>query len=115
MPPGDLYVFVAVRPHSVFEREGSDIYCEVPIEFTEAALGAEVEVPTLGSRASLRIPEGTQTSTVFRLRAKGLPEYGGREKGDQLVRVIVRTPTKLTDRQRKILSELRKEERPARR
>jgi len=115
LPPGDLYVYVVVRPHNIFEREGSDITCEAPVEFAEAALGAEIEVPTLGSRASFRIPEGTQTGTVFRLRGKGLPEYGGQERGDQLVRVIVRTPTRLTERQRRILSELRKEERSARR
>jgi molecular chaperone DnaJ len=108
--PSDLYVFVMVRPHSVFGRDGSNIHCEIPVGVAEAALGAEIEVPTLGGRASLRIPEGTQTGTLFRLRGKGLPEYRGRGKGDQMVRVIVRTPTNLTDRQRRILSELRKEE-----
>jgi molecular chaperone DnaJ len=115
IPPGDLYVYVMVRPHSVFERDGSDIYCEIPVGFADAALGAEIEVSTLGGRASLRIPEGTQTGTVFRLRGKGLPEYRGQGKGDQMVRVIVRTPTNLTDKQRRILSELRKEDGSVRR
>jgi len=111
---GDFFVYVMVKPHSIFERDGSDIYCEMPIGFAEASLGAEIEIPTLSSRASLRIPEGTQTGTVFRLRGKGLPEYRGRGRGDQLVKIIVRTPTNLTERQRMILSELKKEERPVR-
>lgn len=111
IPPGDLFVYVTVRPHNAFERDGANIYIEVPIGFAEAALGAEVEVPTLESRASLRIPEGTQTGTVFRLRGKGLPEYRGRGRGDQLVRVVVRTPANLTEKQRRLLSELKKEER----
>lgn len=108
LPPGDLFVYVIVKPHSIFEREGSDIYCEVPIGFPDAALGAEIEVPTLESRARLHIPGGTQTGTIFRLRGKGLPEYGGKEKGNLLVRIVVKTPTNLTDRQRKLLEELRK-------
>jgi len=115
IPPGDLFVYVTVRPHGIFERDGSNIYCEVPIGFAEAALGAEIEVPTLESLASLHIPEGTQTGTVFRLRGKGLPEYRGQGRGDQLVRVVVRTPTDLTDRQARLLNELKKEERLRRR
>jgi len=111
LPPGDLFVHIIVKPHDIFERDGSNLYCEVPIGFAEAALGAEIEVPTLESRASLRIPEGTQAGTVFRLRGKGLPEYRGRGKGDQLVRVVVRTPTNLSEKQRRLLSELKKEER----
>lgn len=110
IPPGDLFVHIIVRPHEIFQRDGSNIYCEIPIGFGEASLGAEIEVPTLESRASLRIPEGTQTGTIFRLKGRGLPEYRGRGKGDELVRVVVRTPTNLTEKQRKLLNELKKEE-----
>lgn len=114
IPAGDLFVYIMVRPHRIFERDGSNIYCKVPVGFGETALGAEIEVPTLESSASLRIPEGTQTGTVFRLRGKGLPEYLGRGRGDQLVRVVIRTPTDLTEKQRRLLAELKKEEEPLR-
>lgn len=108
--PGDLFVYVVVNAHSIFERDANDIYCEVPVGFADAALGAEIKVPTLESRASLRIPAGTQTGTIFRLRGKGLPEYRGRDKGDLLVKTVVRTPTNLTERQRRILREFRRED-----
>jgi len=105
-PPGDLFVAVRVKPHSVFRRKDSDILCEVSISFTQAALGAKVEVPTLDGRAELKIPAGTQTGTVFRLRGKGVPHLGRFGRGDELVRVVARTPTKLTKRQRQLLEEL---------
>jgi len=109
-PPGDLYVFVNVRPHEIFERDGPDIYCTVQIGFSDAALGTEIEVPTLESSARLHIPDGTQTSTVFRMRGKGLPSLRRHSRGDQLVRVIVRTPRNLSDKQKRLLREFGEEE-----
>jgi molecular chaperone DnaJ len=103
---GDLYVFINVRPHAVFTREDEDVYLEAPISFSQAALGAEIEVPTLNGKAKLRIPEGTQTHAVFRMRGEGMPRISGRGKGDQLVRVIIRTPTGLSSKERKALEEL---------
>jgi len=108
-PPGDLYVVVHVKPDNVFERDGSDILCEVQVGFAQAALGAEIEVPTLESKARMKIPAGTQTGTIFRLRGKGLPEADGYGRGDELVRVAIRTPTKLSQRQKQLLAELAKE------
>jgi len=104
--PGDLYVFIHVKDHPLFKRDGADIYLETPISFSQAALGAEIEVPTLFGKAKLKIPAGTQTHTIFRMRGEGMPRLRGRGKGDQLVRVIVRTPTNLSEKQRKLLSEL---------
>jgi len=108
-PPGDLYVVIHVKPHEMFERKGSDLFCEIPINFIQAALGAEVEVPTLDSKAKLKIPPGTQTATVFRLKGKGLPNLHGFGRGDQFVKVVIRTPTKLTPRQKQLLTEFAKE------
>jgi molecular chaperone DnaJ len=103
---GDLYVFISVQEHPVFKRDGDDIYLDSPISFSQAALGAEIEVPTLCGRAKLRIPAGTQTGTIFRMKGEGMPRVHGRGKGDQMVRVMIRTPTNLSDKQKKILSEL---------
>jgi molecular chaperone DnaJ len=102
-PPGDLYIYITVKPHELFQRRGNDVYCEVPISFVQAALGAEILVPTLDGQTKLRIPEGTQTGTSFRLRGLGVPHRFGR--GDQHVRVKVVTPIKLTPRQRQLLEE----------
>ena len=102
-PPGDLYVVIHVRPHPLFTRGGTDLECEVPISLVQAALGAEIEVPTLEGRVGLRIPEGTQPGKVMRLRGKGLPGLRGGERGDQYVRIFVEVPTKLSDEQRKLL------------
>lgn len=104
-PPGDLYVVVSIRPHPFFERDGMDLLCEVPIPFAKAALGAEIEVPTLEGKVSLRVPEGTQSGTVMKLRAKGLPALRSSARGDQLVRIFVEVPTKITDRQRELLEQ----------
>ncbi len=105
-PPGDLYLFISVKKHPFFEREGDDLHCEVPISFVQAALGDELEVPSLdGKRLTLRIPEGTQTGTVFRLRGEGVPRVRGQGRGDLLVRVKVVTPSRLTPRQRELLQE----------
>ncbi|MDK2929934.1 MAG: molecular chaperone DnaJ [Bacillota bacterium] len=105
-PPGDLFVFITVRPHEVFQREGNDIFCEIPISIWQAALGDDIEVPALEGRASLHIPEGTQTGTAFRLRGKGIPDVHGGPRGDQYVRVKVVTPTRLTDREKELIREL---------
>ncbi|MEA4902287.1 molecular chaperone DnaJ [Desulfitobacterium sp.] len=104
-PAGDLYVILHVKSHKFFEREGNDVYCEIPITFVQAALGAEIEVPTLDGNVKMRVPEGTQTSTVFRLRDHGIPYRRGSGRGDQHVRVVVATPTKLSDRQKELLLE----------
>lgn len=104
-PPGDLYVFISVRPHEIFTRHGNDIACEIPISFTQAALGDEIEVPTLSGRAKLKVPEGTQSGTRFRLRGHGVQDARGYGKGDQYVTVRVVTPTRLSARQRELLKE----------
>lgn len=108
-PPGDLYVVVHVKPHKVFERRDDDILCQIPIDFTVAALGGKVRVPTLDGEAELEIPAGTQTETVFRLRKKGIPHLRGFGRGDELVKVRVRVPTHLTSRQKRLLEEFSKE------
>jgi molecular chaperone DnaJ len=107
-PPGDLYVVVHIKPHEFFVREDEDILCEVPITFSQAALGAEIEVPTLDGKAKLKIPPGTQSGTIFRLKGKGMPSLKGYGRGDQHVRVIVRTPTNLSNREKELFRELAK-------
>jgi molecular chaperone DnaJ len=104
-PPGDLYVVIHIKEHEVFERDGDSLYCEVPISFTTAALGGEVEVPTLEGRAHLKIPAGTQGATVFKLRAKGVPTLNSSQRGDLMVRLLVEVPTKLNGEQRRKLEE----------
>lgn len=101
--PGDLYVVIRVKSHDFFERDGLDIYCEVPLTFAQAALGDEIEVPTLDGRVNMKIPAGTQTGTYFRLRGKGVPKLRGSGHGDQHVRVVVVTPSHLSDEQRNLL------------
>lgn len=104
-PSGDLYVILRVKDHEFFEREGNDIYCEVPINFAQAALGDEIEVPTLDGKVKLKIPAATQTGTFFRIRGKGVPYLRGNGVGDQHIKVRVVTPTKLTDKQKDLLRE----------
>lgn len=104
--PGDLYVYVTVRPHELFTRRGNDVYIEVPISFAQAALGTEIEVPSLEGTVKLKIPEGTQTGTSFRLRNKGIPNVRGYGRGDQHVRVKVVTPRNLTPKQREAIEKL---------
>ena len=104
-PAGDLYVQVAVREHSLFRREGKDLYTEVPISFVDAALGGELDVPTLDGRVKLKIPAETQTGKMFRLRGKGVTPVRGRSAGDFLCRVIIETPVSLTKHQKDILKE----------
>jgi molecular chaperone DnaJ len=118
-PAGDLYVVLHVKEHPFFEREGNDLHCVVPISFTQAALGAEITVPTLEGDHSLKVPEGTQSSTTLRIRGKGVPVLNSRAKGDLYVEVRVQTPAKLNKRQRELLQELegtiRVENKPERR
>ena len=104
-PPGDLYVIVHIKAHEVFERRDDDLYCEVPIKFTLAALGGNIEVRTLSGKANLKIPPGTQSGTVFRLRKKGMPNLRSGNYGDQLIRIHVEVPTSLDSEQRRILEE----------
>ncbi|MBO8156030.1 MAG: molecular chaperone DnaJ [Bacillaceae bacterium] len=104
-PAGDLYVVIRVRPHEFFERDGDDIFCDVPLTFAQAALGDEIEVPTVHGKVKLKIPAGTQSGTFFRLRGKGVPNVHGRGTGDQHVRVRVVTPQHLTERQKELLRE----------
>jgi len=103
--PGDLYIVLTVKEHELFERQGDDLFCEIPIKFTLATLGGAIEVPTLSGKASLKIPASTQSGTTFRLRDKGMPSLRGGRHGDQLVRVHVEVPTSLTAEQRKLLDE----------
>jgi molecular chaperone DnaJ len=102
-PPGDLYVTVIVREHPLFQREDYDVFCEVPISFVQAALGAKIDVPTLDGKVKMTVPEGTQSGKVFRLKGKGIPHLHSGQRGDQHVRVIVETPTGLTSKQRELL------------
>ena len=105
-PPGDLYVFITVKAHKVFERQRDNLYTKVEINMAQAALGSEVDVPTLEGTAKLTIPEGTQSGTRFRLRGKGMPPLRGHGRGDLLVAVVVRTPVNLSTKQRQLLQEL---------
>ncbi|MFL5345284.1 MAG: molecular chaperone DnaJ [Hyalangium sp.] len=102
-PAGDLYVTVIVREHPLFQREDYEVFCEVPISFTQAALGAKIDVPTLDGKVKMTIPTGTQSGKVFRLKGKGVPHLHSQQRGDQHVRVIVETPTELSAKQRELL------------
>ncbi|MES1262415.1 MAG: molecular chaperone DnaJ [Acidobacteriota bacterium] len=105
-PNGDLYIFFAVKEHAIFERRENDLHCSVPINVAQAALGATIEVPTLEGPHPLEIPEGTQSGAELRLKGKGVAEVQGRGRGDLIVQVIVKTPTRLTKEQRKIFEQL---------
>jgi len=95
-----------VKEHALFKREEDDIYLDTPVSFSQAALGAEIDVPTLSGKAKLKIPAGTQTHTLLRMRGEGMPRVHGGGKGDQIVRIIVRTPTNMSEKQKTILSDL---------
>jgi len=109
-PPGDLYCLIHVKPHPFFERQDDDVVCRVPISYTQAALGAEIEVPTLSGITKVKVPKGTQSGQVLRLRAMGFPNVHGYSKGDQLVQVVIETPKRLSRRAEELLRELAKEE-----
>lgn len=104
-PAGDLYVYITVRPHKLFRRNGYDLHCDVPITFGQAALGAEVEVPTLEGKVKYSVPEGTQTGTVFRLRNQGIQHLRNNTRGDLYVKVNIEVPKRLSDRQKELLRE----------
>jgi molecular chaperone DnaJ len=102
---GDLYVVIHIREHAIFARDGDDLFCEMPVSFVTAALGGEINVPTLEGKAALKVPAGTQNGTVFKLRGKGMPHLRGSGQGQLLVRAVVEVPTKLTAEQRRKLEE----------
>lgn len=105
-PAGDLYLFLSVKPHALFQREGADIFCRVPISITTAALGGQFDVPTLeGSKTRVKVPDGTQTGKQFRLKGKGMPVLRSAQTGDMYIQVVVETPTSLSRRQRELLEE----------
>lgn len=103
--PGDLYVYIGIKPHKIFTRRGIDVHCEVPISFVQAALGAKIEAPTIDGKVDLTIPEGTQSGSVLRIRGKGIPVLRGEGRGDEFVRIKVLTPKNLNSRQKKLLRE----------
>ena len=105
-PPGDLYIEIRIKKHAIFERDGDDLHCSVPISFTTAALGGEIDVPTLAGKAAIDIPEGTQAGKQFRLRGKGIKGVRSSYPGDLYCHITVETPVKLTEHQRKLLKEL---------
>jgi molecular chaperone DnaJ len=104
-PKGDLFVTINVKAHSIFKRQGNDVVCEMPITFVQAALGAELEVPTLDGKVSYTMPEGTQTGSIFRLKGKGIPHLRGSGRGDQYVKVVIDVPKKLNEKQKELLRE----------
>jgi molecular chaperone DnaJ len=107
-PPGDLYITFSVKPHNLFHRDGSDILCELPINFAQAALGDEVRVPSLDGKVDLKIPPGTQNGKTFRFKGKGIPYIDGKGRGDLLVKVAITTPQHLDKNQRHLFEELAK-------
>ena len=105
-PPGDLYIFLSIKPHAFFQRDGADIFCRVPVSFTTAALGGQFEVPTVdGGRTRVKVPDGAQTGRQFRLKGKGMPVLRSRQVGDMYVQIVVETPQNLSRRQRELLEE----------
>jgi len=105
-PPGDLYVFISVEADETFQRDGNDVYCEASISFTQAALGAEIEVPGLETRQELTVPKGTQTGKVFKIQDVGIPSLRGYGRGDEYVKIIVETPTNLSEEEEELLRQL---------
>jgi molecular chaperone DnaJ len=111
-PSGDLYIFLSVRPHEFFQRDGSDLFCKVPVSMAAAAMGGEIEVPTIdGKKARVTIPEGSQTGKQFRLRHKGMPVLRSSQLGDMYIQIAVETPVNLSKRQRELLREFAREDR----
>ena len=104
-PNGDLFIVVRVKPHPTLTRDGFDVICEIPVTFVQAAMGSELEVPTIDGKVRYPIPEGTQTGTVFRLKNKGIPHLGGGGRGDQYVKTVVSVPKRLNEKQKRILRE----------
>jgi molecular chaperone DnaJ len=107
-PTGDLYVEIHIKQHAVFQRDGDDLHCEMPISFAKAALGGDIEVPTLSGKVSFGVPEGTQSGKTFRLRGKGIKGVRSGFAGDLFCHVVVETPIKLTDKQKELMQEFDK-------
>jgi len=107
-PPGDLYIFLSVEEHQFFKREGMTLYCKVPVSFPQAALGAEIEVPTIDGVTNLKIPQGTPSGKAFHLKGQGMPRIGSHQRGDQIVIVNIEVPRHLTQRQKELLEEFAK-------
>ena len=107
--PGDLYIVIHVKEHDVFERHGDDLYTKARLPFAIAALGGEIEVPTIDGKAKLKIPAGTQSNTIFKMKGKGIPYLHGTGSGDEMVEVIIEVPEKLTKKQKELLEEFEKE------
>jgi molecular chaperone DnaJ len=108
-PPGDLYIFITIKPHEFFQRDGADLYCRVPISMVTAALGGTIEVPTVdGGRTRVRIPEGAESGKQFRLKGKGMPILRSKSTGDMYIQIEVETPKNLNRRQRELLQEFEK-------
>ena len=105
MPPGDLHCYIAVKPHPVFSRHNNDLVCQVPISFTQAALGGVIDVPTLKGTEKLDIPAGSQHGEVFKMKGKGLPDLRSYKNGDELVQIIIEIPKRLTEKQKTLLRE----------
>lgn len=105
-PAGDLHVYINVRPHPIFERRGDDVWCEIPITFAQAALGAEITVPTIDGKIKYSVHEGTQPNDIFKLKGRGIPHLGGRGRGDQYVKVTIEVPKNLTNAQRELIKKL---------
>ena len=109
-PAGDLYIFLSIKPHEFFQRDGADIFCRVPISMTTAALGGQIDVPTVdGGKTRVKVPEGTETGKQFRLKGKGMPVLRSKVTGDMYIQVEVETPKNLTRRQRELLEEFERE------
>ena len=112
-PAGDLYIFLAIKPHAFFQRDGADIFCRVPVSFTTAALGGQFEVPTVdGGRTRVKVPEGAPTGRQFRVKGKGMPVMRSRQSGDMYVQIVVETPQNLSRRQRELLEEFERVSNP---
>jgi molecular chaperone DnaJ len=104
-PAGDLHCYIAIRPHPIFSRHNNDLVCQIPISFTQAALGAKIDVPTLKGTEQMDIPSGTQHGEIFKLKGKGLPDLRSTRNGDELVQILIEVPKKLTERQKQLLRE----------
>jgi molecular chaperone DnaJ len=104
-PRGDLYIYLNIEEHPFFKRDGNDLYCDVPVSFPQAALGAEIEVPLIDGTHKLKIPAGTPSNKIFHIRGKGIQKLGGSHRGDHIVRIYVDVPKSLTQRQRELLEE----------
>jgi molecular chaperone DnaJ len=105
-PAGDLYIFLSINPHEFFQRDGSDLFCRVPVSMVTAAMGGQIEVPTVdGARARVQVPEGSQTERQFRLRGKGMPVLRSKQYGDLYIQVSVETPVNLSRKQKQLLKE----------